>query len=224
MQTQENMKYRPITKEDYSKLLELDKKVYPTNNPVTPNILDNWYAKNPEFGMIFENDKGKLEGMCITIPLNKKGWKKLTKGKLAEADLNSKTIFDNSKDDEVGLHIYHIEKFPKEKEFYKEALKGLNSIIGNLRKTNPKLKIAGFSGLCVTSAGIGLFYNKFNCRERKFINSEHMISKKGKLEIFDTKSKEELFNKIKEGYNYINRCKMLILKSDEPSIVWNYLK
>lgn len=218
------MKYRAINEKDYKKLLELDKKVYPTDNPVTPEILNNWYAKNPEFGLIVENGKGKLEGMCITIPLNKKGWKKLTKGKLAEADLNSKTIFDNSKDEEIGLHIYHIEKFSNNKNFYEDALIGLNLVITNLRKTNPKLKIKGFSGLCVTSAGIGLFYNKFNCQERKFINSENMISKNGKLEIFDTKSKEELSNKLKEGYEYINRCKMLVLYPNEPSPVWEYLK
>lgn len=218
------MKYRPINEKDYTKLLELDKKVYPTENPVNKNILNNWYSKNPEFGLVFENDKGKLEGMCITIPLNKKGWKKLIKGKLAEAELNEKTIFDNSRDKEIGLHIYHIEKFSNNKKFYEEAITGLNEVISNLRRKNPKLKISGFSGLCVTSAGIGLFYNKFNCRERKFLNSEHMISKQGKLEIFNTNSQEELFKKLSQGYEYLNRCKMLVLYPEEPSIVWNKLE
>ena len=218
------MKIRSITKKDYAKLLELDKKVYPTDNPVTSKILDNWFVNNSEFGMIFKNNKDKLEGMCIAIPLNKKGWNKLINGKLAEADLNSKTIFDNKRDKEIGLHIYHIEKFSNEKKFYEFSLKELNSILENLRKTNPKLKIIGFSALCVTSQGIGLFYNKFNCRERNFINSEHILSKRGKLEIFDAKSKKELSEKLGNSYEYLNRCKMLVLFPYEPSLVWNFLK
>lgn len=217
------MEYRKITKKDYAKLLELDKKVYPTDDPVTPEILDKWYQRNPEFGMIFE-DKGNLEGVLIAIPLNKKGWKNLISGKLQESNLNSETIFDNTKDHEIGIHIYHIEKFNSSREFYKKSLKGLNELTNSLKEENPSLKIIGFSGLCVTSEGIGLFYNKFNCRERDFINSEHMLSKDGKLEIFDTDSKEELNKKLNEGYDYLNRCKMLVLYPNEPSLIWNYLK
>ena len=45
---------RAINKEDYKILLKLDKKVYPTSKPVTIKILNQWYQKNPEFGIIFE--------------------------------------------------------------------------------------------------------------------------------------------------------------------------
>lgn len=113
--------YRPIIQRDYPKLLELDRKVYPTNNPVTPKVLDKWFQNNPEFGMIFENSKG-LYGMCIAIPLNKRGWNNLVSGKLAEADLDSKTIFDNSRDQELGVHIFHLEKFGNSSKFYLESL------------------------------------------------------------------------------------------------------
>jgi hypothetical protein len=218
------MKFRPINQKDYPKLLELDKKVYPTDNPVTSEILNKWYKKNPEFGMIFEDDNGNLEGMCITIPLNKKGWNKLINGKLAEADLDSKTLFNNLRDKEIGLHIYHIERFSDKKRFYEKSLAEINSVVNNLKKSNSELNIIGFSGLCVTASGIGLFYNKFNCRERKFINSEHVLRKDNKLEIFTTQSQIELSEKIKQNYEYINRCKMLVLYPDEPSIVWESLK
>lgn len=217
------MKFRQITQKDYAKVLELDKQVYPTENPVTSKIIEQWYQKNPEFGIVFET-KGKLEGMCIAIPLSKKGWNKLINGKLAEGELDSKTIFDNSRDKEIGIHIYHIENFNNSKRFYKESLIGINSIINKLRETNPKLKIVGFSALAVTSSGIGLFYNKFNCRERKFINDEHILKINNKLETFKTDSQKELEAKINQGYEYLNRCKMLVLYPNEPSIVWNYLK
>jgi hypothetical protein len=215
---------RPLSKKEYSLLLEADKKVYPTSNPVTPKILDEWFQNNPEFGIVFEENK-KVQGILVIIPLNKKGWNKLISGELAEADLNKETIFDNNKDKEIGLHCYHIEKFDKSvPNFYKESLDALEKIVKALRKSNPSLKVCGFSALCVTSEGIGLFHNKLNCRERDFINSENILKKEDKIEIFNTSSQKELDKKLEEGYEYVNRCKMLVTYPEEVSIAWKYLK
>lgn len=215
------MNIRSIEEKDYDFLLELDKKVYPTDSPVTPEILNEWYQRNNEFGILFEENE--IQGMCIVIPLNKNGWERLTKGELLESELSSETIFDNSRDKEIGLHIYHIEKFTDKKRFYQNCLAELNKRVCSLQETNKDLQIIGFSGLCVTSQGIGLFYNKFNCREREFINSEHILRKDDQLEIFDTESNSDLQNKLEAGYEYLNRCKMLVLYPSEPSIVWRYL-
>jgi hypothetical protein len=215
------MKLRAIKKQDYPLLLSLDKAVYPTNNPVTPKILDNWYAKNTEFGMVYE-ENGKVLGFCILIPLNSQGWKKLINGDITEADLDTKTLFDNSRDKEIGLHVYHIEKLDKTiKEFYKITLADLNNILNKLKKENPSLKICGFSGLCVTSEGIGLF-NKLNCKEKKFISPEHIMIKENKLKI--ASSKEEIIKLEKENYKIKNRCKMLVTLPKEDSLVWNFFK
>ena len=38
--------------------------------------------------------------------------------KLKESEMDRKTIFDNSQDKKIGIHIYHIEKLDKNiKEF-----------------------------------------------------------------------------------------------------------
>jgi len=63
---------RPVKKLDYTKILELDKKVYPTSKPVTPKNLNQWYQNNPGFGIIFEKNS-IIKGMCIVIPLTKEG-------------------------------------------------------------------------------------------------------------------------------------------------------
>lgn len=213
---------RAISKLDYKLLLELDKSVYPTNNPVTDKVLDSWYSRNPEFGIVFEYN-GVITGFGIAIPLNKSGWNNLISGKLSEADLNLDTLFDNKRDKEIGIHIYHIEKLGNQNNFYELVLKELSNIISNLREFNPNLKVIGFSGLCSTSQGISLFYNKLNCKERDFLRSEHILQKDGKLIIFDSNSQKELSLKIKDGYKYINRCKMLVLYPNDLSIVWDYL-
>lgn len=214
---------RTLKKKEYVLIVELDKKVYPTARPVTTGIINQWYQNNPEFGFIFEENQ-RMMGMCVAIPLNKKGWEDLTNGRLAEADTDSSTIFDNSRDKEIGIHIYHTERFSQDKGFYKGALKQLAKVVGNLRTKNLELRVIGFSGLAVSTSGMGLFYNKFNCREREFINPEHILSKKGKLEIVESPSQKELSEKIKQGYEYVIRCKVLVLYSNEPSIVWDYLK
>lgn len=216
------MLVRTITKKDYKFLLELDKKVYPTESPVTSKILDNWYKKNPEFGIMF-TDKGKIKGMLVAIPLNKLGWTKLITGKLAESDLDAKTIFDNARDKELGMHIYHIEKFEKNRiSFYKDAFKALSKLVNNIKKSNPKLRIIGFSALCVTSQGIGLFYNKLNFRERSFINNEHILLKNQKKVIVKADKYKNILNKLEDNYEYQNRCKMLVLYPNEVSILWKY--
>jgi hypothetical protein len=218
------MEIRLINKKDYAFLLELDKKVYPTDSPVTKEVIEQWYQNNPEFGFIF-HEKEKIKGVCVGIPLNKNGWEKLISGNLLESELDSKTIFNNSRDSELGIHIYHLEKFNEPKiKIYEESLKQLSKIIDKLRLKNPELKIIGFSGLAVTVQGISLLYNKLNCRERKFLNDEHIFKKQGKLKIFKINSLNELLEKLKEDYEYVNRCKMLVLYPDETSIVWKYLR
>lgn len=218
------MEIRLINKNDYSFLLELDKKVYPTDSPVTKEVLGQWYQNNPEFGFIFE-EKGKIKGVCVGIPLNKNGWRQLISGNLLESGLDSKTIFNNSRDSEIGIHIYHLEKFDESKiKVYEESLKQISNVINGLRLKNPKLKIIGFSGLAVTVQGVNLLYNKLNCRERKFINNEHIFKKNNQLKIFKINSLKEILEKLEQEYEYITRCKMLVLYSDEPSIVWRYLR
>jgi len=216
------MNVRPITKEDYKLLLQLDIKVYPTDNPVSSEILDQWFQNNPEFGMIFEENT-EVKGMLIIIPLTKDGWTKLINGNLAEADLNGDVIFNIERDNAIGLHGYHMEKLdPNMKQFYNVAFKALANIIDNLKSSKPNLEVCGFSGLCVTSDGINLCYNKFNCRERDYLCSEHILKKGDELIIVDTEKSEDVKSKLDQGYQYVNRCKMLVTFPEEISIVWRY--
>ena len=115
-----------LAKKDYDIVLKLDKKVYPTKNPVTKKIISSWYKNNPEFGMKID---GKRKGLCVVIPLNKSGWTKLINGELSESKVTGKYLFDNKRDKEIGIHIYHIEKFDKLKNFHilRDQFEGLIS-------------------------------------------------------------------------------------------------
>lgn len=216
------MRIRAIAEKDYALILKLDKQVYPTNKPVTLNTIKSWYQNNPEFGLIYET-KNIIRGVCITIPLNKQGWEKLTKGKLNESQLNQKSIFHNKRDKEIGLHIYHIEKLSnKANGISINSIKQLGKIIKKLRKENSTLKVIGFSGLCVTKEGIKLFEEKYNCREKRVVISEHIMEKLNRKIL--VKSKKQIKQKTKDGFVHKNRCKMLLTLPKDNSFVWTYLK
>lgn len=209
---------RGIKESDYGKILELDSRVYPTDWPVTGDVLASWYQRNPEFGMMYE------DGVCIAIPLNRQGWEQLIGGVVEEYELGGSAVFDGQRDQELGIHVYHLEKFGRGKGFYREVLADLGKLVGNLRTENSNLRVIGFSGLCVTSAGCGLFANKLNCREREYVSSEHVLKKDGKIVLVETESQRDLADKLKEGFAYSTRCKMLSTMPGEVSVVWEYLE
>jgi hypothetical protein len=211
-----------LKEDEYSWLLKKDLEIYPTDKPVTESVLKNWYVRNPEFGITFR-EGGKIIGTNIVIPLNREGWQGLIDGKLLESDCKDKFIFDCEKDCEIGIHIYHIRKEPAIKRFYTIAMAALAKVLLNLKKRNNNLKVVGFSGLCVTNDGIGLFYNKLNCKESAVKKNEYVLMKNKRIELFELSRFGELERKLNEGYEFITRCKMLVLYPDDPSIVWSYI-
>jgi len=212
-----------LREKDYDWLLEKDYEIYPTDRPVTKKIIQQWYTRNPEFGIIFR-ENNEIVGVNVTIPLNRTGWKLLINGELLESDCNENYIFNNETDDAIGLHVYHIRKNADIDDFYKLSLSGLNETIMALRKHNENLKVIGFSGLCVTKMGIGLFFNKLNCRESAVIKNEHIVKGNDSIEIIKMSHYRDMEKKLKAGREYMHRCKMLVLYPGDPSVVWKYIK
>lgn len=221
----ERVNLRTIQKNDFKRILSFDNRVYPTKHPVTPSIMESWYTNNPEFGMVYELG-GRTVGVCAFVPLKSSSWEKIINGKLSESSLNEKDIFDSKKDNELALHNYHVEKLLLTGDHYIRILNDLNTLIKSLRKINPKLKIKGLSALGATSLGLGLFQNRFNFQEKKFISKEHILLKDNKLAVFNEKDggQNGLSKKLKEGYSYYQRCKMLVLEPNNLSLIWSYIK
>ena len=205
------MKLRPITAKDFEFIIDLDKKVYPLSGLITKKVISQWFVRNPEYGMIFE-DEGKIVGVCIIIPLNREGWEKMVKGKLFEFEVREKDIF---KDNEIGLHFCHIEKLTDIKNFTKLCFDDLRNILGNK-------KVIGMSAVCVSKSGLALFKDKFNFKEREYKFDEHILEKNGKKIIAD--GTEEEVRKKYSDYTYHNRCELVILYPNEKSLAWEYLK
>ena len=225
------MLLRKIEQSDYDLILNLDSKVYPVSpeNKINSSIIDNWYNKYPEYGMIYVDKKNKsnIVALSIIIPLEYKTWEKLIKGECFENNINIKW---DSNDNNIGVHLYHIEVLNRNivgKEFYKTMLKDLNIIA---KKYNHN--IIGLSGYCVTVKGNRLFKEILKCKNADDLNqdkskkSEFIIKDKNDLKIIELPYDTD----IKKINGYVSKCNMLYITRNEnidkmySSSVWKYIE
>ena len=225
------MLLRKIEKSDYDLILNLDSKVYPVlpENKINSSIIDNWYNKYPEYGMIYIDKKNEsnIVALSIIIPLEYKIWEKLIKGECFENNINIKW---DSNDNKIGVHIYHIEVLNRNivgKEFYKIMLKDLNIIA---KKYNHN--IIGLSGYCVTVKGNRLFKEILKCKNADDLNqdknkkSEFIIKDNNDIKIIELPYDTDI-NKIN---GYVSKCNMLYTKRNEnndkkySTPVWNFIE
>jgi len=215
---------RDILREDeYDWLLSKDFEIYPSDEPVTKAVLKEWYVHNPEFCTAYRYGES-LAGVNITIPLSRIGWRGLVNGDLTEAQCSGGYIFDSGRDNEIGLHVYHIRKNIPINGFYRLALSSLGEMISGIRAKNQSLRVIGLSALCVTKMGIGLFFNRLNCRESAAVIDEHLVKRNGGLSIISAGYYQKLEKKLSEGYEYRHRCKMLLVYPNEASIIWSFIE
>lgn len=225
------MLLRKIEKSDYDLILNLDSKVYPVSpeNKINSSIIDNWYNKYPEYGMIYIDKKNEsnIVALSIIIPLEYKIWEKLIKGECFENNINIKW---DSNDNKIGVHIYHIEVLNRNivgKEFYKIMLKDLNIIA---KKYNHN--IIGLSGYCVTVKGNRLFKEILKCKNADDLNqdknkkSEFIIKDNNDIKIIELPYDTDI-NKIN---GYVSKCNMLYTKRNEnndkknSTPVWDFIE
>ena len=225
------MLLRKIEKSDYDLILNLDSKVYPVSpeNKINSSIIDNWYNKYPEYGMIYIDKKNQsnIVALSIIIPLEYKIWEKLIKGECFENNINIKW---DSNDNKIGVHIYHIEVLNRNivgKEFYKIMLRDLNIIA---KKYNHN--IIGLSGYCVTVKGNRLFKEILKCKNADDLNqdknkkSEFIIKNNNDIKIIELPYDTDI-NKIN---GYVSKCNMLYTKRNEnndkkySTPVWNFIE
>jgi len=111
------MLLRKIEKSDYDLILHLDSKVYPVSpeNKINSLIIDNWYNKYPEYGMIYIDKKNEsnIVAMCIIIPMEYETWEKLIKGECFENNINIKWDTNNNKIESVKEKKIDLEEIIK---------------------------------------------------------------------------------------------------------------
>mmetsp|Transcript_51985 Transcript_51985/g.105906 ORF Transcript_51985/g.105906 Transcript_51985/m.105906 type:complete len:237 (-) Transcript_51985:19-729(-) len=213
-------------------LLRADAELYPCGSPCTVETVRSWYQNpgNEEFAQVFERN-GTMVGMCVVIPLSRKGWEELISGVRSEAEIDGTCSFSADRDKEVGLHLYHLEKNdPSIKDFFRaHCLPALSAVVKKLGSP----QVIGFSGLCVTQASITIFSDKLNCTEEESYDAEeHILNARGEVarqvitgeqlrkEFGDEWATSEAFQ---SKYEHQARCQMLVTRRGANSLVWNFL-
>lgn len=219
------MKLRQIQEKDFPLIIKSETDVYPTETPLTIQILTDWYLKEDkfsDFGMIYEDEKNNILGFALFLPYKLNSFQKLCCGALSELESTSEDFISKKsvlQDPYVGIHVYHIHKYKKINNFWQKVFKDLGKI-----QLKYNLKIFGVSSLAVSYSGINLFGNILNFYENSsFINEQHLMEKNGSLELLEIKDFEKIRELMKNGYRYKTRCKFLVSYSYQISPIWYYL-
>ncbi|ORY71464.1 uncharacterized protein BCR38DRAFT_331429 [Pseudomassariella vexata] len=144
----------PMTDEVLKRIFASDQDMYPA--PLTLDQLRSWVTGCPDLSRCFcltertEND-GHLAGTIMVLPIVGRFWHALLQGKLTEADIDATTMFPsgNGGEEEVGLHVFHVERFD-------DSLSGFTRVALSAVKETARSKgwtIAGCSALTATPGG-----------------------------------------------------------------------
>eukprot|EP00425_Heterocapsa_triquetra_P027362 CAMPEP_0195118064 /NCGR_PEP_ID=MMETSP0448-20130528/115982_1 /TAXON_ID=66468 /ORGANISM="Heterocapsa triquestra, Strain CCMP 448" /LENGTH=251 /DNA_ID=CAMNT_0040155315 /DNA_START=1 /DNA_END=752 /DNA_ORIENTATION=+ len=245
---------RALQPAEYDLLLRLDKELYPTDNPVTVEALRTWFSRNPEFGMVFDaasvpeqqEAAAPTLDMSVSIPLSEHGWAALLSGEVAESELSAEHIFDGARDEALGIHCYHVERGIRvdaseasagtsgagrgaaAQPFYTECLEALGHVCRQLQGAAGPVRVIGFSALCVTPAGNGLFGGKLGCAQVTVPGPhEHVVRdhRTGELQLLLAEP-QELDARLRDwpgGCEHLSPCQMYAARPGDESVVWRYL-
>ncbi|MBE3042864.1 hypothetical protein IMZ48_09885 [Candidatus Bathyarchaeota archaeon] len=127
-----------------------DQDMYPA--PLTYERLKSWVEGCPELCISFEagSEEGAdvvLIGAIIVLPLLKRHWEDVLMGSLKEIDIDAAAMFAGDGDADVGLHVFHIERFDASlrtrlPNFAEHAMENIRDIV---RKKD--WNILGYSGI-----------------------------------------------------------------------------
>jgi hypothetical protein len=105
----------PLSEEVLREIYSSDQSMYPA--PLTYDRLQSWVKTCPELALSYcppTKDTTKpptVVGAAIVIPVRGKYWRDLVVGKLKEIEIDAATMISTQAGEEVGMHIFHIEKF-----------------------------------------------------------------------------------------------------------------
>ncbi|KAF7360196.1 hypothetical protein MVEN_00748300 [Mycena venus] len=154
---QPTMEEGPMTDDVLQSIFTSDQDMYPA--PLTFERLRTWVAARPDLSRCFyipRSGSGHGEdilqpaGVIIVLPVEGKFWQNLLNGSLKETEIDAATMFpcDSDSGVEVGLHVFHLEKFERRVRGFAHA--ALRSVLEVAEKT---WKVLGCSALTATADG-----------------------------------------------------------------------
>ena len=141
-------------------IYESDQTIYPVALPYSR--LCAWVAACPDLSLCFQSPIGATVGVVIVLPLRRRCWEDLLRGRVKEAEIEAEEMFPrlqplDGEGEEVGLHVYHIERFGTEFQGFvmgkRFAEFALGVVMERVARERARWRVVGLSGMCFTHAG-----------------------------------------------------------------------
>ena len=162
----------PVTEHVLRAVYASDQDMHPA--PLPYERLHSWLVTCPDLSICFARERaatGKADGslnattlgVIIALPVLRPHWENLLRGQLKETDIDPGVAFPHGEDgtgrnqeeevrDEVGLHIFHVERFPGWESVASVVEGGfaafaLGEILRRASSRRTPWKIVGLSGM-----------------------------------------------------------------------------
>ncbi len=136
-------------------IYESDQAIYPVTLPYSR--LCDWVAACPDLSICFQSPTGATVGVVIVLPLRRRCWEDLLWGRVKEAEIEAEGMFpsiqtlEEEGEEEVGLHVYHIERFGTEIQGFgrgkRFAAFALGVVMERAVRGRGRWKVVGMSGM-----------------------------------------------------------------------------
>lgn len=166
-----DLSWQTVDRGHLKDIYDSDQAMYPAPQ-LTYDRLKSWVDACPEICLCLQDGKlemitdpaipenGATHGLVIVLPLRQPYWDKLRHGDIEEHDIDTVEMFpghpsteistrEDSTRIKVGLHVFHIERFPSFDSASKKTgftSLALDEIRGRVIKAFPSWDVVGFSG------------------------------------------------------------------------------
>lgn len=220
------LKARVVAPKDFKLIAQREARAFPSESDDHGHIdiYKEWFDKKRNSSFVFE-ESDKVKGLLATIPVSKKGWDyihNLHHDDLDEYKLTDDKLFNCSRDKQIGIHVYMIEKFDSNiSNFTKVAYLELFKLLKN-KFSISKNELLGISGYSVSPSAIHVAINVLGRVEVKPVSSAMFFNSDGKLVVKKVRNQKDFDRLLVEGCVFRNNCRLTSLTPKNPSIVWQW--
>ncbi|KAJ4389815.1 hypothetical protein N0V93_007287 [Gnomoniopsis smithogilvyi] len=174
--------WRTVDENHIKDIYDSDQVMYPAPQ-LTYGRLKSWVDACPEICLCLQrgnldtnthpaiSPKDAILGLVVVLPLRQPSWDRLLRGEIEEHDIDAAEMFPAPPNSEipaygegskikVGLHVFHIERFPEFASFYRGksfTTLALDEVRGRVMDTFQSWEVVGYSALTASKQGNAAF-------------------------------------------------------------------
>lgn len=172
-------------------------------------------------------------GVCIVLPIYRSYWRELVDGRIHEWDVGPGMVWrprgggaesregeregkgegegEGEEEREVGLHVWHIERFPHWEEHWGRfggyVWRDIQRLVSEHKAEG--LRVIGCSALAVTEDGVRLFGDGMGWGEAGEYRGQWVVARRGETRIVE-KGVWEREGGEEEGWEVVGNCVMFV--------------